>query len=124
MIVTLAVLAAFGVLGAILVLVGPADATRPGRRNSAKRLSYIVGVSLLSTFMVTVVIGAVSWAFLTQVGNALEDTFSDSDSEYSEYEEGPEFGENNEILPETEEEWEMFCAPDSDASKENKETYC
>lgn len=124
MLVTLAVLAAFGVLGAVLVLVGPAGAGSVGKGGRVRRLLYIVGVSLLSTFTVLVMLGAISWAVFDQVGNAFEDTFSDSTPDSSQYKDGPEFGENNEILPETEEEWEMFCSPESGISEENRELYC
>lgn len=132
MIVVLAVLVACGVVGAALVLVGPAHPESTGKGARVQRLFYVVGVSLLSTFTVLVMAGIISWALLDQVGDAIGDSFSDSNesSEYEDfgdyegYEDGPEIAEDGQILPETEEEWEMFCSPDSGASEENRELYC
>lgn len=127
MLIVLAVLAAFGVVGAALVLVGPAHPGTEGKKSArVRRVLYVIGVSLLSTFTALVMVGAISWTILDQVGDAFGDAFSDSNesSEVEDFEDGPEFGENNEILPETEEEWEMFCSPDSGISQENRDLYC
>lgn len=136
MLVTLAVLAAVGFVGAALVFAGPAGPSSSGKVPRLRRVLFVIGAAMLSTFTVLVVTGALAWVFATQVGNALEDAFStDTDESITDYQEpdstsptsaddGPSFGANNEILPETEDEWEQFCAPSSGISQENRDLYC
>lgn len=116
MLLTLAVLLVFGLAGALLVALGPAEAGRAGIGSRVKRISYVAGVTFLSTFLVLVMLTAISWTGLNQVGNSLEETFSDDTSEVEDDE-----VEDYEEMPETEEEWDEWCET---ASEEDKEMFC
>lgn len=37
---------------------------------------------------------------------------------------GANIGHDNEVLPKTKDEWEMFCSPSSGASQKNKDDFC
>lgn len=95
MLVTLAVFIAFGILGAVLVVIGPAEVGAKGIGSRLKRLSYIAGVSFLSTFLVLFMLAVISLTSLSQVASAFNDTFSNDTSEFGDYpmqdlEESPE----------------------------------
>lgn len=120
-------LVVLGALGAVLMIVGsPNPEAAQGR---VKRFAYVSGVTLWVSFLIMVVSAIFALVLMQQVGSALDDAFSDDeyseldDSEYEGVDEPEEVPEDLDTtqLPNSEAEWEEFCAT---ASQEDRELWC